>query len=243
MYDRLCVQVCGMFNPLHYFTIGIFFLLMALCLFCSRKLRSSQANRVVFWLGVVVTVLEVIKISTRISKDWGPDSWMPLYYCSLFLFAVWLIRIPIRCMQRAGYAFITMGGILASVGFTFYPSTSLGMYPLLSFSSFHSFFFHFVMCYSGILILWKGIYRPVRRDGLYYALFVMAACLIAIPCNFFLGTNCMFLAHPYNLPLLQPIMEYSKPLYMGLAIFAQAFVIFWLNYGLFHLRNGKQIRS
>ncbi len=227
MYDRLFVEICGLFNPLHFFTIVLFFGLLAGALFLSRKVSQMGADRIVFWLGVATTVLEAIKITRRVSQGQGVESWIPLFYCSLFLFAVWLIRLRWMPLKRAGYSFITMGGILAAVFFTFYPSTSLAMYPILSLACLHSFLYHFLMSYCGILILWKRLYIPQRKDSLYYFLFVGLACAVAIGLNARLGSNCMFMQHPFKLPVLQPILEFSKPLYMLIVGLAQASLMFW----------------
>ncbi len=241
MYERLFVEVCGMFNGFHFLTIGAFFLLLFLGLLLSRRMTEKQVERVLLWIATLVTLVEIVKIVVRIRKGLGPDSWMPLYYCSLFLYAIWLIQIPVKFFRRAGYAYLTMGGILGSVFFVFYPSTSLGMYPLISTASFHSFFFHLVMSYSGILVLWKGEYRPEKRDSIGYFLFIMIACCLAMVCNANLGTNCMFLRHPFGLPILQPILDASRSMYLLLVCLAQSSAMFWLNYGLYHLIERRRV--
>lgn len=239
MYEQLFVNTCGMFNIWHYLTILLFFLLLWGFLRLSRHMTAAQVSMCHFFIAVGITLLEVWKIISRIRKGYGPDSWVPLYYCSLFLFAIWLSLCPWEPGRRAGYAFITMGGILASVAFTIYPSTSLGMYPLLHPSTLHSFVYHLVMCYTGILLLKNGCYRPQKGDSLYYFLFVLAACVAALPLNAAIGTNCMFLSHPFGLPVLQPIRDYCHFLYILVAILGQAVAWFWLHYGLYQLFRRK----
>ena len=241
MYDKLFTEVCGMFNLFHFITIILFFVLLTLALLLSRRITALQVQKFLRWSAVWITILEIVKIMIRIQQGQGPDSWVPLYFCSLFIFAVWLSVLPKAGFRRAGYAYITMGGITASVFFTFYPSTSLGMYPLLHLSTFHSFFFHLLMCYLGILLLWKGGYAPKPKDGWYYFLFIFTACIPAVILNETIGTNCMFLRHPFNLPLLQPLLEASKPIYMVVVFLAQSVALFWVDFGLFRLLNkGKQ---
>lgn len=233
MYDRLFVQVCGMFNGLHAITILLFFALLALLLYLSRHMTEEKSHKLLRWVAIFVSALEIVKITSRILQGYGPDSWVPLYYCSLFIFAIWLTLSGKASIRRAGCAYITMGGIVASVFFTFYPSTSLGMYPLLHPATFHSFVYHLIMCYTGLILLWKGGYVPQKRDGLYYSLFVFGACIPAVILNEVIGTNCMFLRHPFNLPLLQPLLEFSKPLYILVASLAQAVVLYWVDFGLY----------
>ncbi len=239
MYEKLFVNTCGMFNIWHYLTIVLFFLLLWCLLRLSANMSVAQVKMCHFFIAVGIMILEVFKITLRIKKDYGPDSWVPLYYCSLFVFAIWLSLCRWKPIRRAGYAFITMGGILASVAFTLYPSTSLGMYPLLHPSTLHSFVYHLIMCYTGILFLEKGCFRPQKRDCVYYFLFVFMACVAAIFINEAIGTNCMFLSHPFGLPVLQPIRDFSHILYIFLAITGQSVAIYWLHYGLYQLFRRK----
>lgn len=239
MYEQLFVNTCGMFNLWHYLMMILFFLLLGCLLRLSVNMTTAQVRMCHFFIAVGITLLEVFKIVSRIQKGYGPDSWVPLYYCSLFLFAIWLSLCPWAPAQRAGYAFITMGGILAAIAFTIYPSTSLGMYPLLHLSTLHSFLYHLVMCYTGILLLKKGCYRPRKGDSLYYFLFVLVACLVALPLNDAIGTNCMFLSHPFGLPVLQPVRDRSHILYIVIAVLGQAVAWFWLHYGLYQLFQRK----
>lgn len=235
MFDKLFNDVCGMFNVLHYFTIICFFAALWMLQWISRRLTVQQTHRLLMWIAVTVTVCEVIKITWRILQGQNPDSWVPLYYCSLFIFAVWMANVNHTALKKAGLAYMTMGGIVASVFFIIYPSTSLGMYPMLHPASIHSFLYHLVMCYTGIMLLWKGIYVPAKRDGLNYFIFVFVACIFAAIVNKIADTNCMFLTHPFGLPVLQPILECSKVIYMLLVAFAQSVLMFWLNYGLYSL--------
>lgn len=228
-----------MFNTWHYLTIIFFafFLWLLLCL--SRNLTASQVKRCHIFIAIGVTLLEIIKIYSRIQKDYGPDSWMPLYYCSLFIFAIWLSLTRWKPLQRAGYAYITMGGALASIFFTLYPSTSLGMYPLLHVATLHSFVYHLVMCYAGLLFLKKGCYVPRKQDSLYYFCIVFTACMLALFVNDRMGTNCMFLSHPFGLPMLQPIRDKSHILYILIAVAGQSVVFFWLHFGLYSILKRK----
>ena len=126
-----------------------------------------------------------------------------------------------------------MGGIAASIFFVFYPSTALGMYPLLHLSTLHSFFYHLIMCYCGMLILRKQVYCPQMCHLTHYSAFVLIACVLAIIVNTQLGTNCMFLDHPFGLPFLDALQRTSKPLYMIVVAFAQSFCMFLACYQVY----------
>ncbi len=239
VYNLLFLETCGMFTPLHFAAIFLCFLLLFAALCCSRRLNVTQTNRLLFWLGIVVAGLEILKIANRAIRGYHPGRWIPLFYCSLFVFAVWLIRLPGKICKRMGSSFICMGGGMAAIFFLFYPSTSLASYPLISFDSLHSLLYHLIMCYCSVMMLWKGIYKPVKQDGVWYFIFVAGACILSVPINEAFGTNCMFMRHPYGLPILQPVMDYSQTLYRILAAFGQSVVMFWLNFGIFTLVDKK----
>lgn len=239
MYNRLFVETCGMFNIWHLLVVLLFFVCLGLMLWLSRRMTPAKVQWTQLVVAILVTVLEIIKIGVRVSRGQAPDSWMPLYYCSLFLFAIWLSLCRWEPLRRMGCAYMSMGGILASILFTFYPSTSLAISPLFSTAVLHSFLYHLVMCYTGLLILTKGSYVPRKRDALHYFLFVFAACILAVFVNGRLDTNCMFMRHPFGLPLLQPLLEYSPLLYMALVSVAQSVLMFWFNFWLYGLVQKK----
>ncbi len=233
-YDHFTEEdICGMFTLGHLFTIILFFGLASLFLYLSRDISKEGAFKIRFWCAVAVSVMEVIKIGIRIYKNQWYDSWVPLYYCSLFIFAVWASLAKWRPLRRMGMAYIVMGGIIASVFFTFYPSTSLAIFPLWHPATMHSFTFHLIMFYSGVLMIMKHEYTPESCDALYYFIFITAACIPSVILNAKFGTNCMFLNHAFKLPIMEPIINYSKPLYMLIVFLGQAVLMFWGNYLIF----------
>jgi hypothetical protein len=243
-YDHFAQDdICGMYNAGHFFTIVLFAVLLVLALFLSRNLTGKQFQRLKWVIAIGMTVMEIIKISLRVYKGQGPDSWVPLYYCSLFLFAVWAAMCKNTLLQRTGYSYMTMGGTLAAIAFTFYPSTSLAMFPLWHPATWHSFFFHLVMCYTGLLVLIKGEFVPTKKDAIGYGVFILTACIPSYFLNEAVGTNCMFLHNAFKLPILDDVLQFSHPLYMLIVILAQAVGMYWLNYGLYRLLKQISIKK
>ena len=163
-------QIAGLFGWEHLFTIVLFAVLLTVVLVLSRKITEKGLQKLHFWIAVGVTVCEIIKITLRVVKGQGADSYMPLYYCSLFIYGIWLALCKNKALSRTGYAFVCMGGAMAAFCFTAYPSTSLAIFPLWHPATWHSFFYHFVMCYAGILFLWKKTVRAESggRAGVFY---------------------------------------------------------------------------
>ena len=235
-YDNFSEKdIGGMFNLTHLLYISAFFAAAALLIYFSRRLDAKGVYRARRISAIAVTVMEIIKVSLRIFKNQWYDSWIPLYFCSLYIFAIWFTFAKWEPLKRMGFAYITMGGIVASAFFIIYPSTSLGIFPIWHPASLHSFVYHLIMLYTGILILIKREYVPRKADALLYFIFILCASLPSIYFNETLGTNCMFLRHAFKLPILEPIINRSKYLYMAVVFLAQAVLMFWGNYFFYHV--------
>ena len=235
-YDHFTPEdICGMFTPGHFLSIAAFFGSLGLALWLSRRMDSKAVHKVHIAVAVGVAVMEVIKISLRVYKGQGPDDWMPLYFCSLFLFAVWLALAKPKALRTTGYAFMTMGGIAAAVFFIFYPTTSLNMFPIWHPASIHSFVYHWIMCYMGVLVLMKGVYAPRALHGLHYGAFVLAACFAAYFFNEWLGSNCMFLHSAFGLPFLEDILRANHAAYIIIVSLAQGVALYWFSFGIYRL--------
>ena len=236
IYDNFTEeQICGLYTPWHFVAIAIFFILAVVLLFFSRKLNEKQTKIILWVIAVLVLVMEIIKIAIRIYRGDGYDSYIPLYFCSLFIYAIWLSLCKSKHLKTCGYCFMVFGGIPASVCFIFYPSTSLMIYPIWHLGSLHSLFYHFLMFYSGCLILLKNLYTPQLKDAIYYIIFVTFFSVIAIIVNHFLGTNMMFMGNPFGLPFLDAIFNYSKVLYIILVYLAQGVALFFAGFGVYAL--------
>lgn len=236
-------DVAGMFSLWHFAFILIFIALIAAALFCCRHITGEKVQKILWWSAASVTAVEIVKIVLRIKKGGGPDTWIPLYFCSLFLYAVWMTRSKSEWLSRMGYSYITMGGILASCLFTLYPSTSLAIYPALHPASIHSLLYHCLMAFVGILVLWKKQFVPKAKDATLYFIFVLLACILGYFINEWVGSNCMFLHNAYKLPVLDWLLQYSHISYMLVVVLAQAVGMYWLNFGLYTLfkENKKRI--
>ena len=233
-YDHFTQEdVCGLFNLPQLLWVLAFFSLAALTLFFARKLTVKRVGKLHFWIAIAVTVMEATKVAIRVYKRQGADDWMPLFYCSLFVFAVWLALCKNKTLQTVGYSYMVMGGIMASVFFTVYPSTSLALFPIWHPSTIYSFVYHFLMFFLGALIAIKKIYVPATKHALHYFLFILAASVPSVIFNETIGTNCMFLRHAFGLPFLSKLETNFKVGYIALVFFAQASLMFWGNYAIY----------
>ncbi len=236
-YDHFTdADIAGMFNLTHVLYIVCFFALLALAVWLSCRFMSITAiKRTHLIIAVAITLGEIAKIVIRISKNQWIDSWIPLYYCSLFLFAVWLPLTRVKWLSDMGYAYMTMGGIMASVFFTFYPSTSLAIFPIWHPSLWYSAVFHFAMAYLGLMFLIKRMYIPKWRHTCNYFVLILAASVPSVFLNNKYQTNCMFLRHAFKLPMLEWMSRDYPYLYMAVVFFAQGVLLYVAMCGLYKL--------
>ena len=239
-YDNYTHEdISGMFSTEHLISIILFVVLGWLALYLTRNFNKEQVRKLHIITALIITIMELSKISLRIYKQQSYDSWVPLYFCSLFIFAVWASLSDNKYISRMGYAYMTMGGIGASICFTLYPSTSFGMYPAWHPSTIYSFIFHFAMFVTGVLALTKRVYDPKPKDGALYFIFIISACIPSLFINNAVQTNCMFLRHPFQLPVLQQLVDFSPLLYIIVMTLFQSVIVFWGCLGIYTLIDNK----
>ena len=227
-------QIPGLFSPEHFIYIAIVLSLLAILIYYSRNITERQYELLHKWLTIVITVLEIIKIGILIYKEAQYDDYIPFYFCGLFIFALWFSSSKIPFLRNTGFAYITMGSILAGLFFTFYPSTSLMLYPVWHPATIHAAFYHTAMVYFGVVTLISRKYTPHKHHAKYYFVFVSIFCVISLVLNKYLGTNCMFLRHPFGLPLLSEIQQWYPPAYVILAWFGQSVALYWVIFWIYN---------
>lgn len=237
-------QICGMFSATHIIAAIGLIILLILAVYFSRKMSFKTSKIIVFAICIAVILMEIIKISIRIYKGQGGDSWIPLYFCSIFLYASVLIQFKPKILQDIGWSFIVFGGIVASIGFIIMPSTSLALYPIWHPASIHSLIYHWLMAYTGFIGIFNGLYKPKPSHFIYYFFFTGLISIISVIVNSELGTNMMFLDNPFGISWLQPLKSYSSTLYALLAYFAQCIALYWISYAIYiiYLKTDSSIK-
>ncbi len=228
-------EICGMFTLPHFIAMFSLLILLIVAIYFSHKMSVKVTKRVLFGISIIVIVMEIVKISLRIYKGQSGDSWIPLYFCSLFLYACVLINLPWKRVQDIGWSYIVFGGVVASIGFIIMPSTSLALFPIWHPGSIHSMIYHWLMAYSGIIAIVNKIYMPKLWHFVYYFYFTGFFSVIAVVVNSMLNTNMMFLSNPFGISWLQAVINYSPTLYALLAYFAQCVALYFASYLIYFI--------
>ncbi len=150
-------------------------------------------------LTVLLWVLELIKIAYNlISGSKGNlNSYIPLYYCSIVLYAGIMSSFCRGRIQHAGDVFLCTGAIVGGCCFLIMPLTSLPNYPALHFISIQSILLHTIMVFMGLALIMTDSVRLRHRDVIPYAIIVLVICAAALAVNLRFGSNLMFISQNF----------------------------------------------
>lgn len=175
----------GMFSVGHIVTLIIFLLIVAFCAYKCRKIGKDKAIFLAKIIAIVVTVLEIIKITIAFINGEGDklDHWVPLYFCSMFIYAAWLAGYAKGKIADLGRAFVGTGGIIAGLSFLIFPTTSFTMYPLFHYFCMYSMVYHSLMVFLGITYLLNGVVKIDKKSFIDYVIFCSVLNILAIIVN------------------------------------------------------------
>lgn len=240
---------CGLFTWGHALLFCVTALLIAAGLYASRGWGERAVRRMVRLATALLWALEIGKILFVLFKTGSrnPNDFIPLYYCSLVLYAGLFSSVGKGRLRRLGDVFLATGGLIGGACFLICPNTSLPRYPVFHFISFHSFLLHGLMVFLGLLLLLRGVVRLRPADVVYCAGLVSAMCAAALAYNNIYsavtGTNTanlMFMSRDFPgtpVHLLYVLTGKAFPAAMWLL---QAFVPYYAVYGAVTLLTKKK---
>jgi hypothetical protein len=134
--------------------------LMLLGVALLRRAADRSAKKVLFALWALTVVLEITKIvwetvsGKTVSFEW--TGVLPLYPCSIFMYAAPFAIFGKGLAARAGWGYICTLGLLGGAINFVYPANILSNYSCLSFSGFHTFFYHGTIVFFALYALSSG---------------------------------------------------------------------------------------
>ena len=229
----------GIFSVWHLLLLAFTALLIVLCLCASRRMDAKAVRRTVRAVIATLWGLEAAKILfvLLVVRSRNPNEFVPLYYCSIILYAGLFSSFENRFWRRVGDAFIVMGGIVGGVVFLLMPTTSLPQYPVFHFISWHSFFLHGAMVYLGLLLLLSGVYRERKADLPLVAALIGTVCAVAFLFNTVYNrmadepvANLMFISRDFKGTPLSLIYRLCGRFFTPVMWLGQSFLPFWVTY-------------
>jgi uncharacterized membrane protein YwaF len=221
---------CGLFSQEHYMAVAVCAVAIILALLLTRRTSITNTRIMIRKTAVVITILEVLKIIFNlVSGNTAVINWMPLYFCSLFILALWMTGYGSPKTEKVGKALMFGIGVICGLAYLLAPATSLGRYPVFHFLSVYSLAFHSLMIYFGLLIVFTGYYKPEIQDASFYlfycSIFIFTVYLIdtVFSCNF------MYIMTPADITVFNEIYGYSPHVYRVLLLTAHL-LFYFLHY-------------
>ena len=192
---------CGLYNLKHLISVIILIFLIIVGVKKIKINKKEDITKIIKTFTIIVWILEIIKIifNLFIGNIYNVNTYVPLYYCSILLYAGILSGFAKGILKRIGDIFLATGGLFAGICFLISPGTSLGIYPLFHFISFQSLFYHAVMIYLGIIIAKYNYINVKLSDLKYYALLIFIICFLAYIVNINFNGNLMFISSGFEL--------------------------------------------
>lgn len=229
------VVPCGMFSIGHLILFSITIISIAIALKYTKNIEQDKVKKIIKKSTIILWILEIIKIIFNI-KNYGikeVNKYVPLYFCSLILYAGILSGFCKGRLKKVGDVFLSTGGIIAGMIFLISPLTSLTTYPAIHFISLHSFLLHGTMVYIGLLMLITGYVKIEKNDIIYYFSLIVIISAIAYIVNGICGSNLMFISQNYPGTFIEIIYNISGKLFPIIMILAQATLPFYLVYAIY----------
>ena len=145
----------GMFTPPHLISLALCLILIGISVYLSRNLSVRSIKKIIRIFAFTFTVMEIIKIIYKFALGYTDklDFFVPISFCSLFIYCLWFCAYGEGIIYKIGSVFISFGCITGGLAFLIVPATSFMMHPVYHYLSIHSMLFHSAMVYLGILFL------------------------------------------------------------------------------------------
>jgi uncharacterized membrane protein YwaF len=227
---------CGMWSTTYILALVVTLSLVALGLFFSRRMSKRAVRTVLIAAAIFSISTEIIKM-LFIGLTYGLTKveWIPLYFCSCYMYALVMALSKRRKLQEMGLTFLFYGGIVGALAFFAYPSACIPRYPIYHFMCLRTMLYHGSMIYVGVLIVMRGVYTPKAAHFHHFSKMMGTIGLAAYAINLLTGENYMYISEPLDIPVVEIIYDTTGNLYPFLGILVQIFLPFWAMDGIYRL--------
>ena len=231
-------EPCGMFTKGHFELILITIVWIVIALKNTMNKTKKEVGKIIKRCTIIMWILEIAMIAFKISTGGlkNLNNYVPLYYCSLLLYAGLLSSFAKGKLKRVGDVFLATGGIIGGIVFMILPTTSLPAYPMLHIVSLHSFLYHGTMVYLGLLINITHYIELHLSDIKYYAVLVGTICVLAYVINKIFNSNLMFISQNFPGTPLEILYNITGPFFTVAMSVSQMTLPFYIVYCLKNIR-------
>ena len=227
-------KACGLFTIGHFKLIIITIICIIIALKKTIHKSKQEVKQIIKKCTIIVWFFEIIVIGFKLATGdiRNINNYVPLYYCSLLLYAGGFASFAKGKLKRVGEVFLATGGIAGGLIFLVMPTTSLPMYPMWHFVSLHSFLFHGIMVYLGLLINATNYIDLKTSDIKYYAGLIGIVCLLAYVVNNIFDSNLMFISKNFPGTPIEAIYKATGPFFTPVVSVCQMTLPFYTIYGI-----------
>lgn len=233
---------CGIYTIGHFALLAIVTLGVIIALKYTKNKSSEEVKKIIRRITIFLWILEIIKIifNMIIGNVSNPNTYIPLYFCSIILYAGVLSGFCKGRLKRTGDVFLSTGGLIAGIVFLLYPSTSLPTYPIFHYISIQSMVLHGAMVYLGILLNVTHYIELEKKDINYYAILILIISVLAYIINNIFDSNLMFISKDFPGTPISLIYHASRELFTTVMVVGQATAPFYVVYGIRKLISKKE---
>ena len=237
-------EPCGIFTKEHFLLILLTIIGIKISLKKTINKTHKEVKQIIKKCTIVMWIFEVIIVLFKVITGGikNINNYVPLYYCSLLLYAGLLSSFAKNELKRMGDVFLATGGIIGGIVFILLPTTSLPAYPALHIVSLHSFLYHGIMVYLGLLVNITHYIDVVASDAVYFATLIGIICILAQIVNKIFDSNLMFISKDFPGTPITIIYKLTGKHFTAFMEIAQMFLPFYAVYGILKIRDKRKAK-
>ena len=235
---------CGIFSLEHFGLIAVTILCIAIAIKNTYKSSKEEVKKIIKNCTIMLWFMEIFIIIFKLctGDPRNVNNYVPLYYCSILLYAGTLSSFAKGKIKRMGDVFLATGGIIGGIVFILLPTTSLPAYPALHIVSLHSFLYHGIMVYLGLLVNITHYIEVVASDAVYFATLIGIICILAQIVNKIFDSNLMFISKDFPGTPITIIYKLTGKHFTAFMEIAQMFLPFYAVYGILKIRDKRKTK-
>lgn len=230
-------QIPGLMSLSHLLFVVISIVLITVILVVTNKKTNEKILKLFKIFSVLFLILEILKIAWNLTlrEEVSINDWVPLYFCSLFIYASLLfafIKNKENIFSKIAVRFLFYGGITGGSAFLLLPTTTLNVFPFLHVLSFHSLIYHSFMVVCSFWAL--RFFTPKLKDIKIYGISVLIVEVAVIIINVIFETNFMLLSKPFDIAILEYVYNIIPNLFPVILSIGQMLVTFYGGYLVYY---------
>lgn len=235
---------CGMWSPTYFIVFIIILITLYIGIKKSKHMTFQNVKKVLIFDAAFSLITEIIKmIFIGITYGMKEVEFIPLYFCSLFIYMSFLSLSKNEKIKNVGLTFIFYGGIIGAMAFFLYPSACIPNYPIYHFMCLRTIIYHGLMIYTGFLVVLTGYYIPQNNHAKDYFISLSIVGILAFIFNNAFGYNFMYISEPLDFDFAKKIYCLNSYLYSVIILILEItlpYIITSIGYNVLKKMNEKK---